>query len=207
MDINNFITKEREEIARFINPEYLLENEKETHYSPSGKYKLELNHYLDSGQLEDGAEYQHNFMNIKIFRGDRPIYSLNGTTYFYFAWVEKSCLEEYLICTEYYQGYGTLNLNTLEYDFYLPLEAMNGMGYIWADGHLSPDFRKIAVEGCIWAAPYQIKIFDISDPMKLPYPCLFETTMDDEYGKVIGWKNKEEFQYTDSNGTMITASF
>jgi len=40
----------------------------------------------------------------------------------------------------------------------------DGHAFCWTDCFLSPDGHTLAVEGCIWAAPYEIRFFDFTDP-------------------------------------------
>jgi len=80
---------------------------------------------------------------------------------------------------------------------------MDGTGFIWVNGYISPDNTKISIEGCIWAYPYQIKIFDPTNPIALPYPTIFETNIDNEYSEVIGWKNNKQFEYKNNHNEII----
>ncbi|WP_243398003.1 hypothetical protein [Leptospira kmetyi] len=191
----DFLKRQREEIGKFIAEAYISDEDKTISYSPSKKYKIEITTYNDKRHLSDGLAHSHTYMNGKIFREGREIYNINGTTCYFYEWLEIDDSNCYLHCSEYYQGYGILNLNTLEYKFHLPEEALDGIGFIWAKGYLSPDKCKLAVEGCIWGAPYQIKVFDIKNPMDIPYALLKETNWDEEYESIKGWANANEFVY------------
>ena len=48
----------------------------------------------------------------------------------------------------------------------------------------------MAVEGCIWAAPYDLVFYDFSEPLNLPFP---EVGRINEIGKVIGWESETVF--------------
>ena len=44
-----------------------------------------------------------------------------------------------------------------------------GHHFIWTDCVLSPDEKRLAIDGCHWACPYEIRIFDVSsDPPAFP---------------------------------------
>ncbi|MGJ4754152.1 hypothetical protein [Leptospira kmetyi] len=195
----DFLKKQREEIGKFITETYISDEEKIVSYSNSKKYKIEITTYNVNGSLNDGSEYNHTYMNGKIFNEGREIYNVNGTTCYFYEWLEIDDSNCYLLCSEYYQGYGILNLNTLEYRFHFPEEALDGIGFIWTKGYLSPDKCKLAVEGCIWGGPYQIKIFNIKNPMDIPYALIKETNWDDDYDVIDGWLNNNEFVYISNN--------
>jgi hypothetical protein len=53
---------------------------------------------------------------------------------------------------------------------YLPEAAKKGFGFCWVATNISPDKLTLAVDGCVWAGPYEILFVDFSNPMKeLPY--------------------------------------
>ena len=205
MTIDELIKYNRESRKKYIDAKYLSSEPKEVSHSPSKKYRFEITHYADEGINKQGNPYHQSFMTCSVYKGEERIFSINGSTAFYAEWVERNDENSFLICTECYQGYGVLNLNTLEYKFFLPPEALNGMGYIWVGGHLSPGNDKIAIIGCVWGWPYQIKIFDLQSPMTMPYAVLFETSYDNEYSEIIGWRNNSEFLFKDSKNIEVIA--
>ena len=82
-------------------------------------------------------------------------------------------------------------------------DGLEGLAYIWAGSKVSPNKDKIAIEGCIWGAPYQIKIYDISKPNEIPYPIIFETSWEDEYLENIGWIDNNKYLYKDEKKKEI----
>lgn len=89
---------------------------------------------------------------------------------FPFSWAEDHPNgHSYLICGEDYQGQTIIELDTGKRKNYLPLDAHNGFGFCWAEHYPSPDKKRLAVIGCYWACPYELIIYDFSDPMNLPY--------------------------------------
>jgi hypothetical protein len=95
---------------------------------------------------------------------------------FPFAWVENHDNgHDYLICGEDYQGQTILELDTGKRSDYLPEEARKGFGWCCSGFHPSPSGRYLAVSGCIWAGPYEVKIFDVSNPIQFPWPILYES--------------------------------
>jgi hypothetical protein len=43
-------------------------------------------------------------------------------------------------------------------------------GFCWAAHYPSPCGRWLFVDGCVWAAPYELVLFDFGAPLALPYP-------------------------------------
>ena len=41
-------------------------------------------------------------------------------------------------------------------------------GFIWAEFSLSPDGKTLATTGCVWACPFEMRIYDFQNPMNLP---------------------------------------
>jgi hypothetical protein len=56
---------------------------------------------------------------------------------------------------------------------HLPESAQSGVGFCWAAHYPSLDRRFLAVDGCYWACPYELVIYDFTQPMELPYPELY----------------------------------
>ncbi len=76
---------------------------------------------------------------------------------------------DYLLCGENYQGQTVIQLDTHKRVDYLPTEAKQGWGFCWADAQISPDKDYLLVDGCYWAAPYQLNVYNFKNPMELPY--------------------------------------
>jgi hypothetical protein len=91
---------------------------------------------------------------------------------------------------EDYQGYSVVNLTKGTYQVYFPEEGYKGFGFCWTAVFPSPDKLMLAVDGCIWAYPYEIVFYDFSEPDNLPYK---------ELGRVSditdseGWLDNETF--------------
>lgn len=90
---------------------------------------------------------------------------------FYYEIVENHPItnHDYLICGEDYQGQTIVNLSTKEKVSYIPPEARKGGGLCWIGLEPSPDKLKLLVEACYWGGPYDLYLYDFSNPMELPY--------------------------------------
>jgi hypothetical protein len=64
--------------------------------------------------------------------------------------------------------------------------AVTDDGFIAWEYHLSPDGLLLAIGGCFWACPWQIKIFDFSQPLQVPWPEVAEV-VGSGYVDPVGW--------------------
>jgi len=120
--------------------------------SPSGRYQLAI-HDLDRTsrgvvtRLADGVVVCDLTRNYGMFhhtfvtKGDR----------------------EYLIAGRSYMSQTIVDLDRgAEYE--PPGDQEDGGAFIWTTCFLSPDGSTLAVDGCVWACPYEVKFFDFTDP-------------------------------------------
>lgn len=154
------------------------------HLSPSGNYKLVVTRH----ETRPGC---WNYSRGRVYRmgEDDHIAQINRNYgAFPFSWVENHGKTggDYLIGGEDYQGQSIVDLNTGETLHSRPGAALAGFGFCWAAHTPSPDGCLIAVEGCFWAAPYEVVIFDISDPMNPPWPEVHRDDKNDHFG---GWND------------------
>jgi hypothetical protein len=72
---------------------------------------------------------------------------------------------EYLIAGRSYMSQTIVDLDRGQ-EFEPTGDHYNGGAFCWARCYLSPDGNTLAVDGCIWARPYEYCFFDFSDPSK-----------------------------------------
>ncbi|MBX2798227.1 MAG: hypothetical protein KTR31_11170 [Myxococcales bacterium] len=185
--------------ARF-DPERI--EHRDEHPSPSGRYRLVITRHRapDKGwsyslgvitREQDGAvlaEVRRNF------------------GHFPFCWMEGHVDgHDYLVCGEDYQGQTFCQLDTAEVFQHLPDAAFDGHGFCWADYRLLSDGRTLLVDGCYWACPYELRLYDVSDPAsgwpRIPWPSgmgengdeshLSAGTLREEEGDLI-WEDPED---------------
>lgn len=113
---------------------------------------------------------------------------INDSQFFY-AWLVKDQTEYLITAEDIYGGQTVVDLNNNHVAGYSPNED----GYIWTDFHLSPDGKILVTIGCVWACPFTIKVFDFSDPMKLPLPELNEIELIGNDEVITGWQDNEIF--------------
>ncbi len=79
----------------------------------------------------------------------------------------------YLLYYEDLYGYSVLDLSSMQSVHYIPQESheTNDSRFeetvIWVVPHYDPNSSLLAVEGCIWAAPYTVLVIDFTDPMRI----------------------------------------
>lgn len=142
--------------------------------SPSGKYKLVITDHMTSPGCWD-------YTRGKVYRidSDQPIATI-GRNYssFLFAWVESHAQGDFLVGGESYMGQTIVDLRTGE--------KLNHKGqFCWASIYPSPKGTLLAVEGCYWGGPYEVVIFDFTNPMSNEPPV--EIHRDAEHDAFCGW--------------------
>jgi hypothetical protein len=78
----------------------------------------------------------------------------------------------YLIFYENLYGYSVLDFSSMKTVNYIPRESAKHdehfeETFIWMIPHYDPSSNLLAVEGCVWAAPYSIIVLDFCDPMRI----------------------------------------
>ena len=79
---------------------------------------------------------------------------------------------------------------------YVPEKSFDRKGFCWASIHHSQNENVLVVEGCFWAAEYEIVFYDFSNPLQLPYK---EIKRVSPYEEVVGWKEFGLFEYLDED--------
>jgi hypothetical protein len=78
---------------------------------------------------------------------------------------------DYLLCSLRYTGMTCVSLETGDvYD----LPKAGPFGWCMAEYNVHPDKPFVAVTGCVWGGSYGVRVFDLSEPTKLPWPCVYE---------------------------------
>lgn len=142
-----------------------------------------------------------NYTNAKVYqrKKDGPDEQIavvrRNYSAFPFEWVEKHPNgHEYLVCGEDYQGQTIIELDTGKRADYLPEDAKKGFGFCCGHFYISASGRYLAVSGCYWACPYEVRIFDFSEPLKMPWPELYRDTDRDTF---IGWDYDENGEFAE----------
>jgi hypothetical protein len=167
----------------FFKQDNLVKDSGKIEVSPSGKYELLTSKYTTK---EGCWNYSRGIIRN---RGGGVIADVKRNySHFPFCWVEDhQSGHDYLVCGEDYQGQTIIELDTGNRKDYLPEEAKKGFGFCWVSVHPSPNKNILAVNGCIWAGPYEVLFVDFSNPMKeLIY---LEKQPEGYYPEFYGWND------------------
>jgi len=130
--------------------------------SPSGKYVLSIS----SKETKPGC---WNYTTGEVAQADTgEVIKTVERNYssFPFAWVEGHPNgHDYLVCGADYQGQTVIELDTGGRLDFLPEDAKQGHGFCWSVYEFNREHQMMVVDGCIWAAPYEFRFYDFSDPM------------------------------------------
>lgn len=159
-----------------------------THTSPSGRYRLDVtrfstgpNTWAYSRGRVFGADHESPLAVVDRNFGSFP-----------FSWCEgHPSGHDYLVCGEDYQGQTVIELDTGRRVDHVGAGVEGGWGFCWAAHYPSPCGRWLFVDGCVWAAPYELVLFDFSAPLALPYPELGRWPIE----TVHGWQADGSFVF------------
>lgn len=124
--------------------------------SPSGKYRLVVERYStgpNTWRVSQGLVY--NVETNALIATIRRNYSA-----FPFNFIEGHPKGDFLVCGESYMSQTIVDLATGE-----KRNTPDSDGFCWADSRYVPDAQLLIVDGCYWAAPYEFRFYDFSDPM------------------------------------------
>lgn len=173
------------------------------HVSASQKYKLVVQQY----ETKKGyARYSRGL----VYKGDTLVGDIKRNyCAFPFLFIEDHPNgHDYLVCGEDYQGQTVLELDTGMCSIALSEDADKGWGFCWSSYQFNKSAQVLVVDGCIWACPYEFRLYDFSDPMKSRgWPELKTEELIDadaippeinDDGTIVFWKSRENEDGTTS---------
>ncbi|MGH1539535.1 MAG: hypothetical protein ACRBHB_03850 [Arenicella sp.] len=178
----------REEIEQFFEAADVVADSAEEYTSPSEHYKLRIVEYSKGPGTWSYSRGKVYDLNNNLLADIKRNYGV-----FWHCWFQHPNGCEYLLCGEDYQGYTFVNLTKGTVQTYFPERAYNGSGFCWAKVFPSEDGKLLAVDGCYWACPYELVLYDFSDPETLP---LNELLRVEDLIDSVGWKNDNTFIMT-----------
>jgi hypothetical protein len=147
--------------AGYFKPANAQLDRQEEHLSESGRYKLVVTPFSTS-------KGSWNYTQGLVYRqgSDKPIAEVQRNySSFPFLFIEDHPSGPFLVCGADYQGQTVIELDTGKRRDNLSDGGKQGVGFCWADYEFHQPTQTLVVEGCIWAAPYEFRFFDFSDPM------------------------------------------
>lgn len=192
----NKIAAIRADIAKYFDENALLPDSEEVYYSPDRAYFFKSNYFRQSdgnrNWIVSKIEVFIPASNEKIFEFVRNDDSL------FHGWLVNGG-KTYLLLSEDLQGKSIFDLATREFYSY----SFEEDEFIWCSYYPSPDGQYLAVIGCYWACPYEIRIFDTSSPTRYPYKELYKC---DTFQEQVEWMDNDTLKITGSDNKSRTVS-
>jgi hypothetical protein len=171
-DLKNIEAQIREEtFLHFQGSEEIQHEPYERVFSPNQKYYFDATTY--SKPIDNGVTFGNYFTTkIEIFdnQNQEKIFQfLRNNPYSYHNWLIIEEIE-YLFLSEFQYGISIYNLTEKKFQSYIDSE--NGHQII--KYYPSPDYLKMAVVQFGNYPNFRVSIYDISEPMNMPYPIVYK---------------------------------
>ena len=169
---NNEIEKVRKHIREYFDETKIVTNEYSIFESPHKDFKVNKTVYR-----QNIAKYNWNVSKIEIvnMQNETIFSTLIDDDHFFHNWISID-KDYYLFFSENLcGGYSFYNCSKKQFFSY----SDGTDGFICTSFFISPDSKKLAVPGCVWAGPYFVRIFDISSLDIFPWPILNDIQLDD----------------------------
>jgi hypothetical protein len=124
-----------------------------------------------------------NYCVLEVYKGPRLISSLerNYPNFPYEVFKHPSG-KDYLLCSLSYSGMTCVDLSTGE---------VQSANTYWCMAAFNTHYQRpyVAVEGCYWGGGYSVRLYDLSSPMKLPWPLVWSN--DGNLENTASWQGDE----------------
>lgn len=164
------IAQLRSDIITHFDSEGMIENSKEISFSEDKLYYYTSTEYRQknthSNWIVSKIEVWKREASEKIFE----YITDNDRSHQVSLWMKTNDGREYLFMPEFQTGYSVFDVSSGQ----LHSSEQKEDPFIWTQIFPSLDKTKLAVFGCYWACPFGIKIYDIKDITRLPYPIIHE---------------------------------
>ena len=190
----NQISKIREEIVQYLNETQIVEDSRKSSLSPSENFKLDTVQYK---QNPPDRNWIITKVKIHDVKENETIFEFNvDNDSFFHHWLTRDATEYLIFAETLCGGQSVIDLTHRILESY----TTSGDGFIWTDFYPSPDKTKLAVVGCFWACPYEIKIYDFSNPLALPLPLISTLELNEEEKSEIIWSDNNHVRTESYDG-------
>lgn len=156
--------------------------------SPSGKYRLTIT--INESRCSHGVITRISD-NTVIAEIDR-----NYDVFHHSFFMRDG--NEWMVTGKTYLTQTFINLDTGQI-IHFPEGDENSFSFCWSTVHASPDGKTLAVDGCVWGAPYEIRFYDWTDinkvPKQLTIECDKDFWLDPNEMENIKWTNDVTFEF------------
>lgn len=157
--MTNENAQRRAEVSKYFVDEN-VEGEPKVIMSPSGRFRLTIRTY----RTAPGRWNYSRGTVARVADGETVCDIQRNYGMFHHSFVTKDG-HEYLIAGRSYMSQTIVDLDHGR-EFEPAGDHYNGAAFCWARCYLSPDGNTLAVDGCIWACPYEYRFFDFTAPSK-----------------------------------------
>ena len=166
----NSIATIRKDIRKYFSEQSLLRDEEEVYgLSGGGLYYYTCQFYKQTDKNRNWVVSRIEIHNIETNEKLLEYLADSDDAHHSACWFQKGG-NDYLFLPEVRAGQTIVDMNNRQlYSYYSPEEP-----FIWQSIFPSPDKNKIAVDGCYWACPNELRIYDITNQTALPYPCIYQ---------------------------------
>ena len=194
-DYKNLIEEVRLDVCKFFSERHVIDESLQVFHHPTGSYHVNARKYRQTDptrnwivcKIEVYKSYDNRLISTYITSGEVLM----------LCWLDKD-QQEYLICPEDVMGQSLLNLKT----GVLTSFSSDEDPFVWCAALPSPDGSLLAVEGCYWACPYELVIYDLQHVENLPWKPIRRFSIDNGE-QIIGWKGSSAVQV--GTGTSLRA--
>jgi len=160
---NEYQSKREEAISAIIRPENLTDTE---YILSKSRYNRTIINY--SAKLHGyNLTYSHN----KVYDTDENLVYEYISEYghpFFCTLISHSNGRQYLAYKENLYGYSVFDIRSNETFKYIPATSWKGgETFIATDIYYNSANDMVVAEGCYWACPYGVFLFEVKEPMKL----------------------------------------
>ncbi len=192
----NHIHNTRNEITKYFSENNFIENSLKKISSPDGLYHVITKDYLQA--IKTATWY---VSKIEIYNSNNNLIFkiIIDDTHFFHDWIYMNN-DHYLIFAENMcGGLSVLELKTGHFNSF----SDGTDGFICTLFKTSPNKDLIAIDGCYWACPQIIKIFDFSRPLELPYKEIAEIYYPEKNISTVKWENDDTLLIRDHNESWL----
>lgn len=198
--MTNKIEHIRETAARALESAQVCPEQRCDVQSPCGRYQLRIEGYA----VTNAADITRLTVGTVCctITGEEVATVIRNYGRCFYAWISRDG-HDYLLFPEDLEGQTVIDLTARQVIGFSPPDA----GFIWTEFYPSPDKIRLAIVGCYWACPYQVTVYDFSDPLNLPLPVLAEFELpenDEEFGE---WLTSHSFSVVAKNGCRQVFEF
>lgn len=175
-----------------------------------GRYCAQCTTFSHEQTRADGILIRSSASKVRIMGGNgRAIYEYTVTDdHLLLSLVEHQNEQEYLLFNIDLYGYSVLKLGTGEAVHYIPEKSFRGgETFIWVDAIYCKVSNLLVANGCYWAAPSGIEVYDFSDPMSLPLPMHCDSSMLGRTGGISTDDDIEAVAFNDGGACIIRGSY